>query len=373
LYRRKLNTRTPEPETESDNKKLKLVIISSLGLLLIILFYFYISFGSDESDEINEVVISKPVSKEDLIKDIDSIFYTFGIQQNWIKEKTSKNKNDEHWISKEVKIPNDLQTIDLNYELTNYLRSKTLKEKVVEDPKTRNLFIEIYSIKDTVRQTIGDLKIIYSDSIKRNASDVCIVLDSLEYYTLPEVQEILTSAETYSLFLPLRNDKADYQSAIMEANEDYLVEFLIGDENEVIADFKTDMKESFWKSKVKSAAMNYPKAAGVILKSNPGLSEFEDKVKDEFLKNNMKVYKDTVFTQFRGGEQIVNTLFESISTNASKEKRNLIYSVNLNLQDFKEFERKVYQLKKLGYRFYKFSDIMKKIETEKNKLKTDTK
>lgn len=371
MYRRKLNTQTPEPETESGNKKLKLIIISSLGLLLIILFYFYISFGIEESVEVNEVVISKPVSREDLIKNIDSILFSFGIQPGWIKEKP--NKNSDLWISKEVKIPNDLQTIDLNFELTNYLRSKTLNEKIIEDPKTRNLNIEIYSLKDTVRKTIGNLKITYSDSLKRNASDICIVMDSLEFYTLPEVQEILSSAETYSLFLPLRNDKADYQSAILEANKDYIVEFLIGDENNVIADFKTDMKESFWKSKVKSAAMNYPKTAGVILKSNSETAEFADKVKEEFLKNNMNVYKDTVFTQFKRSGEIVNSLFESIKENSSKGQPVLIYSVNLNLADFKEFEKKVYQLKKLGYRFYKFSEIMKKIISEKNKTKTELK
>ncbi len=362
MYQRKLNTQTPE--TETGGNKLKIIIISSLAALFIILFYFYVTFSSDENETVNEIVKSKPVSKEELSKDIDSVLFTFGINKDWIKENISKNKSDEFRISKVVGIPADLQTIELNYELTNYFRSKTLKDKAVEDPKTKNLLIEIFSMEDTVKRNVGNIKLIYTDTLKRNAADVCIVLDSIEYHSLTDIQEILSFAESYSLFLPLRNDKADYQSVILEAKKDYLIEFIVGDENEVIADFKSDMKESTWKSKVKTAAMNYPDAAGVILRFSSDVTEFADNVKEEFVKNNVTVYKDTVFTSFKISAQKVNSLIENITSNSGKDKKNLIYSVNFDINEFKEFEQKAYQLKKLGYRFFDFSDIMKKINKE---------
>ncbi|MCY7362234.1 MAG: hypothetical protein LH629_09245, partial [Ignavibacteria bacterium] len=265
------------------------------------------------------------------------------------------------WFAKEVLIPQDILTVELNYELTNYLKTYSLTETVTEDPKTKNLIFNIFSKIDTVKKLNGIVKLIFSDSVKRNISDVCIVLDSIDFYPLKDVQEILELNESYSVFLPLRNDKADYQSGIIEAKKDYLLEFTIGDENNIIADFKTDMKESTWKAKIKSIAMSFPDNAGVILKSSDLYEDFENNVRSELTKNNITVYKDTVFIKFRWGENKINSLFESIISNTISGKNYLTYELNLSPAEFKEYRKKVYRIKKLGYKFYTFSALNKKI------------
>lgn len=359
MYQRKLNTQIPDPE--SNKSKLKIIIISSLGAIIIILFYFYITFGVSDDSTVSETVSTKPVSKEIISKDIDSIFGTFGIKENWIKETKLNSKSENLWFAKEVLIPQDILTVELNYELTNYLKTYSLTETVTEDPKTKNLIFNIFSKADTVKQLNGIVKLIFSDSVKRKISDVCIVLDSIDFYPLKDVQEILELNESYSVFLPLRNDKADYQSGIIEAKKDYLIEFTIGDENNIIADFKTDMKESTWKAKIKSIAMSFPDNAGVILKSSDLYEDFENKVRSEFTKNKITVYKDTVFIKFRWGENKINSLFESIISNTISGKNYLTYELNLSPAEFKEYSKKVYRIKKLGYKFYTFSALNKKI------------
>lgn len=362
MYQRKLNTQITEPPKE--NKNIKLIVIASTVALTIILFYLYISLSSDDDNSSGELISVKPVSKETLSKDIDSILFTFGIRKEWIKESAAKeNKTEDdkskNTISKDVRIPNDLLTIELNYELTNYLRSRGIREKVTEDPKTKNLQINILPGSDSLHAISGRLNFIYSDTVKRTSSEVCLILDSIDYYPLAEILGVLDSPEKFSVLLPMRNDKADYQSAILESGKDYLIEFSAGDENDIAADFKSDMPEKVWKAKVKSVSMNNSAASGIIILNGRDQQEFVSIVSDEFTRNNAKVYKDTLYTPFRSGEEKINSLFENIISNTISGKKYLIYKLNFSPAEFSDYEKKVNQMKKLGYKFTDFKTLIK--------------
>ena len=380
MYRRKLSFGTPETEV-AKNHKLKLYIIAALCLSALILFYFYITLGKDPSVENIEISIDNKISTEELSKDIDSIAYTFGIHKDWIKNISQKNReknfsNNNLLISKEIRIPNDLPTIDLNFEFSNYLRTKHFNEKVTEDSKSKDIFMEIYSANDTARKLAGILKFIIIDSLKRDASNVSFLLDSIDSYPLDNAENILSSQEEFSVILPLRNDKSDYQLKILDSKRTYLLKFFIGDEDDLTADFKRDMKESVWKSKVKSIAMSFQNASGIILKSKMNFGEFENDVREEFTKNNMKVYSDTMFSPYSGGDQKINLLFSDIISKSNSGKKILFYEVNFSPEEFNYFDQHVYQLKKLGFKFFNFKDMIKKInktginiETNNNETK----
>jgi hypothetical protein len=350
------------------HEKIKLIIIGSLIVLMIILFYFYISSGDDSSvtntanQKINEL------SKDKIVKNLDSIISTFGIKKEWMidirsKEKDLKNKSEQLLVSKEVLIPLDLPTIDLNYEISNYLRSNNFDDKVIEDPKSKNIVMNIFSLQDTLKKQIGNIKFVYSDSVKRNATEVCIVLDSLDSYNLSDVEKILTSTQEFSVFLPLRNDKADYQSMIIDLKKDYLIRFSIGNGDDIEADFKDDMKESIWKSKIKSVELNFPQAAGIILFDKKGLNDFENIIQDEFVKNNLNVYKDSIFVQFKRGENKVTSLLDDIISKSKNGKKILFYNINFNPNEFLDYDKEIYIMKKLGYKFLDFKQMIKEINS----------
>lgn len=365
MYQRKLKERKTEPATE-DKKSKTVFLLVPAALILILIFFFLIfnfNFNKDEKSDQTITAPNVPVTKETLSKDIDSVLFTFGISKDWIRDVSKKDKTpgaDALWFSKEVKIPADILNIDLNYELTNYFRSRGMSNRVSEEPKTKNLLFGIYTGNDTARKLTASVKFIYTDSLKRIAADVCLILDSLEYYPLNDVRYILSSAEAYSVFLPLRNDKADYQSAITEAGKDYLTEFTTGSEKDITADFREDMNETSWKAKVKSVPVNFPGVSGIILKSGNASQEFQNLVIDEFSKINLKVFRDTIFTKFKSSENIISSLFENIISNSKSGKKFLAYQVSLSPSDFKEFEKKVYQLKKFGYEFVNFKEMMKR-------------
>lgn len=353
------------------NKQGKITILISVSIIIVaaVLICIYLSSGNENDSINNSDKNLRPKNKNVISRQIDSIIFTFGIKKEWIhnnepsaKDSLSKDKNiksriNQQLISKEVFIPMDLPVIDLNHEISGYLKINDLSETVIEDPKSKNLLINIFSETDSNKQPAGNLKFIYSDSVKRNAAKVCIVFDSIDYYNFNDVERMLVSTQEFSVFLPLRNDKADFQSSVTGAKRDYLIKLIIGNEDDIEADFKSDMKESLVRSKIRTLYLNFPQTSGIILNGRNNLKEFENKIREEFEKNNMKVYQDTVFAEVRRGDDIVASLFKDIVNRSNSGKKILFYIVNFSPENFNEYDNQVYALKKKGFKFYNFKEL----------------
>ncbi len=120
------------------------------------------------------------------------------------------------------------------------------------------------------------------------------------------------------------------------------------------------MKESQWKSKVKSASISFANSSGVILYNSGNNVEFYNNVKEELKKNNLKVYEDTMFSEFSWGEDKINSLMENIRTGNNNGKKVIFYSICFTADEFREYEKKIPELKKRGYKFGNFSETFKK-------------
>lgn len=364
MYQRKLNTQTPDKYIFRENK-IKIITAASLFLLfLIIVIIFFTGKDNGKENSVSKIILLTP---ELLSHDIDSILSSFGIQKNWVKDikntvKESGVSKENLWIAREIIIPADLLTIDINYEFSGYFNVKTLGAKIIEDPQTKNVKMSISQSPDSTFKIIGILNFIYSDSVKRNVSDVCIVLDSIESLTTEEAESILNSAENISVMLPLRNDKAEYQSLIKESDKNYLINVLIGNEDNIIADFKPDMKSMVWKAKVKSLILNFSGASGIIIENKDPSSELSNNIKLEFENNKIKIYPDSMFKELNSENNIVRFLFEDIRTQSVNGKRYLLYRVNLNRSEYEEFESGIYSLKKIGFRFFNFDEFIRRKE-----------
>lgn len=348
--------------------KLKIILIISLSLVSAVLIYFYITEDKPAESYSGEIKNDVQVTSEKLNSETDSVLYTFGIKKEWIKDIDSKDKdlkkvsvkNNDLLISKEVYIPDDLPLIELNSDITNFLKTRKLDVRVTEDPRSKDLLMNIFRNGDTSLVPAGILKFNYIDSLKRNTSEVCIVLDSIDAIPLEESEEILKSAREVSVFLPLRNDKAEYQSLVTEFKTDHLIKLYTGSEDDILADFRDNMKESQWMSKVKSASVSFANSAGIILYKSGSNSEFYNNIKEEFRKNNITVYEDTIFTKFSRGENKIRSLIESIISENGNGKRVLYYSIFLTNEEFKDYEKKISVLKKSGFKFSNFSKAVKK-------------
>ena len=345
----------------------KLILIALTSMIIISLLYFYVSYDDRILSTGNTDQNIVRASGDRVLSDIDSILYSFGIRKDWIKDvnikaKDQKKTGDELLFNREIRIPTDLPVIDLNFEITNYFRKYDNEIKVTEDPRTKNIVMNISTVKDSLHKQAGIIKFSYSDTLKRSAADIVLVLDSLDLYSLKDAEGILTSTQEFSVILPLRNDKADYQSRIIELKRDYLLKLSVGNEDDIETDFRDGMKESVRSSKIKSLGLSFPNTTGVILINKTRNKDFFNAVKNDFMKNDMKVYNDSVFDEYNSSEKKVISIFEDMINEAKKGKKFLIYDINFSPEEFASYDRQVYSMKKLGYRFYNFKDLVNKVK-----------
>ncbi len=297
------------------------------------------------------------------------MLYSFGVKKEWIREVKNEKKSDkanpELWFAKDISIPLDLSTIEVTTNLTNMLRYYGLEEAIYEDPKTKNISADVFLKKDSLKKNIGNIKLTYNDKVKRDASDVCLVLNNITDFKSSDLNEVLNSNESFSVILPLTNDKSDVQSSILNSKKDFLLKFSIGKEDDVEADFKSGQENNReWRAKIKSVSFEFAKAGGVILDDPVKDFVFEQKIKEEFQKYKINVYKDTLLMKFASAnidEKKVYDLFTNIINRTKNGFAYNFYILNLSPAEFIFLDKEIANLKRRGYKFYSFRDMMRKM------------
>jgi hypothetical protein len=376
------------------SKKNKLIIVGVLSVLLIVLFIFYrIKLAKDNSVikdfSTNQVkILSSDELKKILPVKIDSIASLFGIKKEWISEankvevvkptvkgkpdkKTEKKTdkkvklvvNDALWFAKNIQIPKDVSTAEINLEIKNALFEYDFDCRANEDPKSGNLMVNIFNKKDSSAKTLAYVNLEFSDKIKRDAADVCIILNNVENIPLPQLEKMLLQPDKYSVVLPDMVARIDAQTIVMDTKRDYVLFLDIGTEDDLFSEFKKEMSPKEWKSKVRSVCYEYEKASGVIILNPKKIQPMETDLLMEFSKYYLKAYKDTILIKFSSedkGDKKINSFFNDILTRSNKGAKSMVYLVDFNNDDVSKFTSESYKLKRKGFRFYNFSEIMKK-------------
>jgi hypothetical protein len=372
------------------NFKIKIISAGALLLFAVILLIIYLKPMVDRPDSTTQEKIKTLVNEDELRKKIpnviDSLFTQFGIKKEWIensagsdiekqkKPAPGKNKdknkvispvNSNLWIAKKVMVPTDLSIAEVNIDINNFLRDHNCSLTASEDVKMNSVKSEIYFTRDSVKKLVGKILFIQSRELKRDASDICIILNKLENLSEQDLGKILSSTEKFSVILPDDIEKSDVQSKIFDARKDFLLLFDIGTEKEVDADFRSDMKSAEWKSKVKTLSNEFGKASAIILSPRRSIQRFESEVKDEFIKYCSNIFSDTVFVKFESREKPakkISELINDITAKTNKGYKVIFYIINFSPEDLTEFTSQVYPLKKKGFRFKIFSDAIKKLK-----------
>ncbi len=375
------------------NIKFKIIFSGLLLIISAVLIFIYFRDPSADSK-----VVSKDQQKRiftvDEIKnlvprDIDTMLFTYGIKKEWIKDQqkefsgkpnkiTDRNKskevkeiknkpaNAEFLFQKDISLPFDISTIELTADLSTMFRYYGLSEYINEDPRKKDLNIDLSLSNDSLKKVIGNVRLIYNEKIKREAADVCIIINNIIDYELKDAESVLKSGEGFSVVLPLNLEKSDLQSLINESKRDYVIHCILGTSDDLEADMKSDGKEKEWKIKIKGFANEFSKTSGVIIDNKRKDKIFDDKIFDELLKNKLAPYNDTVLIKFLTkeiGSKKVNELFTNIISRTSAGRTTLVYLVNFTPDEFTYFDSQVHNLKKRGYKFLSFKDIMRRVSS----------
>ncbi len=375
------------------NNKNKLILAGVLAILMIVLAVFYRMNGMKDKAVIkefstNEVkILSSDELKKILPAKIDSIASLFGIRKEWIsdannsevvksvKGKTDKKNdaksdkktkpvlNDALWFAKNIQIPKDVSTAELNLEIKSSLAEYDFDSRANEDPRSGNLMINIFNKKDSSSKTLAFVNLEFSDKIKRDAADVCLIINNVENIPLPQLEKMLLLPDKYSVVLPDMVARIDAQTVVLDTKRDYVLFMDIGTEEDLLSEFKKDMSQKELKSKVRTTCYEYDKASAVIILNPKKIHPMETDVLMEFSKYNLKAYKDTILIKFVSEEKSVkkiNAFFSDIQTRSQKGAKSMIYLVDFNNDDINSFRNESYKLKRKGFKFYNFTEIMKK-------------
>ena len=207
------------------------------------------------------------------------------------------------------------------------------------------------------------VQFVYTDKVKRDAADVCLILDRVEDISQGNLEEVLKSPEKFSVVLPDIVDKIDAQTIVLDSKRDYLLFMNIGTDEDLTAEFKNDMREKEWKSKVRSVCYEYDKAAGVIVLNPKKIFPLGSDILTEFGLYNLKAYRDTVLIKFNSeetGKRKIDALFNDINVRTQKGGRSMIYLVSLTADEFKNYKEEIFKLKRKGFKFFTFTEIIRR-------------
>ena len=373
-------------------QKIKIIVSSFLLLLLIILVILRIIFKPSTSDNVNNENNKKTTYKEEDLKKkipltIDSILYQFGIKKEWVKtsmegitlnpspkstDKVNKTKDKKDkkealsskvLFSKEITVPFELSVAEVNIDINNFLSELNCYLTASEDAKNGNVKTEIFSEQDSIKKLIGNLIYIPSKEVKRDAAEICLVLNKIEDLSQQDIDIILSSPEKLTIVMPYDIEKSDIQAKIFDSRKDFLLILDIGSEKDVEADFRSDMKMSEWKTKIKNLSSEFSKASGIVLTNLRNVPGFENEVSEEFLKYNKNIFSDTIFVKSDSKDkpsQKINGLLNNIIQKNNKGYKKIFYLISLSAEELTEYSKQVYTLKKKGYKFRTFAEIIKK-------------
>jgi len=375
------------------NQKTKIIFVISLSSLLVILIVLKILIKPSQSDNPVYDNIKKIAYKDEELKKkipaaVDSILYQFGIKKEWVKssiegtsppvslqkqdklnkapDKKSQKKDSPNlkvMFTKEISVPYDLSIAEVNIDINNYLGGLNCELSASEDAKSGNVRTEIYSNQDSLKKLIGILTYMPLKDLKRDAAEICIVLGKIEDLPAQDIDAVLSSSEKFSIVMPYDIEKSDIQAKVFDSRKDFLLNLNIGSEKDVEADFRADMKPGEWKSKIKNLSSEFNRASGVVLTCLRNIPGFDNEVREEFLKYTKNIYSDTIFIKFDTKDkpaQKISQLLNNIIQKNSKGYKKLFYLVNFSFEDLNEYSKQVYSLKKKGFRFRTFADIIKK-------------
>ena len=148
----------------------KALVAAALIIIAAVLLASKYLLKNDETSTVTEDTIITGITsvdnpngiqavKEQFAAGVDSVLSNFGIKKEWIsspgENKNTKQKDktpaaESEWFTKNVVIPNDLSTIEVNADITAYSKSVGLETSANEDIITKDITLLI-SKPDSVK------------------------------------------------------------------------------------------------------------------------------------------------------------------------------------------------------------------------------
>ncbi len=367
------------------NKVIIIIALISLASVLLITKVFLKNDNStgddkkiswDVTDSDKPALPNLELLQKSLDGNIDSVLSGFGIKKEWIttlynqhgEKTTAKNTTKEaEWFTKSVMIPKDLSSIEVNLDLSSYIKSSGLVLSGNEDIITKDITL-IINNPDTVksRLPLAKISVAHSDKITRESAVFCFIINGLGDYSTEEIDKLVINKPEFSYVFPRNLDEIDVQNKLLQNKKDILINLTVGGRENYDTDFNISLDEKAIRERVKSFSSDYPSVSTVILtKAEAEVQPSAiSRIADEFTKYNIKVITDSSLTKLlTPAEEDSKDKAAILSTNLKAKARlikNIVTLVKLSPEEFERFYNDVLMLKKSGYKFCSYSEYLTK-------------
>ena len=317
-------------------------------------------------------------------RQLDSILFSFGIKKEWIatsragahekSEKVPPTKSyykDASWFLKDVIIPKDLSSAEVNLDLSLYTKNSGLVPSATEDIKTKDIEFDISS-SDSSAMPMVRIYLNHSDKVTRESGTFSIILNNIGDYKKDEIDKILSTTNEFSFIFPRSFENVELQNKLIQLRKDVIINMTLSAKDNSDADFLTSDEKDL-KTKIKSFITDYPSISKVIISradAAPLPQGMAGKIKEEFLKFNIRAIGDTalipvVAKSEEDSKDKVSIIISNLKNYAAKFGKGIAV-VTLSYDDFIKLYNEILVLKKLGYKFYNLAEYFTK-ESDKEK------
>lgn len=368
-----------------------ILIIALIIITAALLLSKYILPASHEPELLkkNENIQDKNTVNSEFIRQnfssgIDSVLRNFGIKDEWITtsdsaalRKTGKTQTQEaELFTKNILIPNELTSIEVNADLSSYISFLGLSSRVNEDIVLKNLDITILN-NDTSKNNfpLAKLKISHSDKVIRESAAVCIIINNINEYSTEEIDRLFLNKNEFSYVFPKNLDEIDLQNKLLHSKKDVIINLSIGNKENFEADFNASMDEKAVLERVRSFSVDFPTVNNVMLtKQGEDIPQNLINMVNTILSNyKIRVINENELSQLLSNAENESTdkftLFAANIKSKGKLAKTFITTVDVEKDDFEKFYDNILILKKLGYKFYNYSEYRNKRESYEKEQK----
>lgn len=330
--------------------------------------------------------ISYEELKPKIDRDIDSIFYNFGIKKEWIttsypQDKLQKQKRDNPnvlWFVKNVLIPKEVSSVQINLDLTSYVNYMGLKDSVFEDIKTTDLVINLTTPEDTSSSQSGvplaKILINHSEKAVRESCTFIIVLNISRYRHDTNVDYLLTNSNEFSYIFPRNPDEIEFQNKLIQLKKDIILNLFIGKNDNIDADFNTGMDDKDIRQKARSIILDYPNIRTYYLTridSSLQLGTIYSSIGSEFQKYSGSIIPDSSITRLlskneEDSKQKIELIIDRLKLKIGTTSK-VITFLTIPNDELLNFYDEVMNLKKLGCKFYTYNQYTEKLKQTQDK------
>jgi len=362
------------------SSRIKLLTLGFLALIIAIMLFFIYNKKdkarntdkvSADINKINSENLSfDPQTKLD--RSLDSILYTFGIKKEWITNETQKKPNQKaEWFIKSVLIPKDLTSVEVNLEISSFVKEMGMSTKVNENILNKDIVITIENPDTLKTLPAAIVQINHSDKAVRETCVIAIIIDKINSFKKEDIDKLILTKSEFSYLFPRNLDDIDIQQKLLHSKKDIIIGLTYAGKDNYEADFNSGMDEKNIHEKIKSFNSDYTSINKVLLINlvhDPSLNNFGSKIASELVKYNITVITDSMFINgYNNNDKDKLSSFFNVLAQKTNISRNIIALYPADRKEFDDFYNRILIYKKLGYKFYNLADYFSYLESSKRR------